>query len=120
MDHYGKSLIERDAIWVVPPHLKMKKACSPTEPDGNAVIANQEDETEDFSLEDCALQARSSLTIFSHDYNTDVPLEHLVPELLLTDLPPELNMDVTHLQYDLEDYSTLMGVGGAGAVYQAK
>ena len=83
-------------------------------------MPNQEDETVDFSLEDCALQARSSRTIFSSEYNTDVPLEHLVPELLLTDLPAELGMDVGQLEYQPEDYSTLMGVGGAGAVYKGQ
>lgn len=83
-------------------------------------MPTREDETVDFPLEECALQARSSRTIFSNEYNTDVPLEHLVPELLLTDLPGELGMDVKQLEYKPEDYSTLMGVGGAGAVYKGK
>ena len=98
----------------------MKRVRSPSGVDGNPMTASQEDETEDYSLEECALRARSSRTIYSHDYNTDVPLEHLVPELLLTDLPAELNMDVDQLQYNPDDYSTLMGVGGAGAVYEGK
>ena len=105
---------------MVPPHLRLKRVSSPSEVDKTLMMAKEEDETEEFSLENCAMQAMSSHTIFSRDYNTDVPLEHLVPELLLTDLPAELSMDTAELQYTPEDYSTLMGVGGAGAVYEGK
>ena len=110
----GHVLFEREAVWVVPEHLK-KRQPDPEEPGREA-----EEEEVDFMLEDCALQARKSKTIYNAEYQVNIPLEHLVPELLLTDLPEEFKMTKDSLEYNPEDFGTLLGVGGAGAVYRGK
>jgi serine/threonine protein kinase len=113
-DAMGHVLFEREAVWVVPEHLK-KRQPDPEEPGREA-----EEEEVDFMLEDCALQARKSKTIYNAEYQVNIPLEHLVPELLLTDLPEEFKMTKDSLEYNPEDFGTLLGVGGAGAVYRGK
>ena len=118
-DPQGQVLFEREAIWVVPAHLR-KKRFDPDSTNGNITSGEEIEEEIVFKLEDCALQARKSRTIYNAEYDTYIPLDHLVPELLLTDLPDEFKMNTASLEYNPEDFSTLLGVGGAGAVYKGK
>ena len=121
VDHLGSPLIEREAVWVVPPHLSQKPR-NEEEEDSVSVWSqrNVKDEEVVFSLHECALRAYEGKRIHNPEYNVYVPLEHLVPELLLTDLPDEFKMDRNQLEVNLDDYSTILGAGGAGAVYRGK
>ena len=62
--------------------------------------------------------APSSLqdTILCSDYNVHVPLSHIVPDLLLTDLPKEFIVNTSQLDFDPKDPSTRLGRGGAGRI----
>lgn len=73
-----------------------------------------------FSLEDCAAAALIEDTIHCKEYNVDVPLIDLVPDLLLTDLPPQWHLDISRFEFNPADISTRLGAGGAGAVYKGR
>ncbi len=53
-----------------------------------------------FDLDACASDALKGDTVVCQDYKIRIPLRHLVPDLLLTDLPPQLNIDVTQFEYN--------------------
>ena len=57
-------------------------------------------------------------TIYCSDYNVCVPLSYLVPDLLLTDLPPSLMLDESVFEFNPKDHSTRLGRGGAGTVHK--
>ncbi len=48
------------------------------------------------------------------EYNVLVPLSHIVPDLLLSDLPKDLIIDTSLLDFNPKDPSTRLGRGGAG------
>ena len=45
-----------------------------------------------------------------------VPLSHIVPDLLLTDLPKEFIVNTSQLDFDPKEPSTRLGRGGAGRI----
>ena len=47
-----------------------------------------------------------------------VSLVHMVPDLLLSDLPPSMVLDNTKFDFEAND-ETKLGAGGAGEVYKA-
>ena len=53
-----------------------------------------------FDLDACAADALKGDTILSTDYKVHVPLAHLVPDLLLTDLPPQLRIDTSQFEFN--------------------
>ena len=53
-------------------------------------------------------------TIYCADYDVHVPLSSLVPDLLMTDLPPNLIIDQSVFEFNPKDLSTRLGRGGAG------
>jgi len=73
-----------------------------------------------FSLEDCAAAALQEDVIECKEYNIEVPLIDLVPDLLLTDLPAQWHLDISKFEFDPMDLSTRLGAGGAGAVYKGR
>ena len=73
-----------------------------------------------FSLEDCAAAALMEDTIYCKEYDVDVPLIDLVPDLLLTDLPKQWHLDISRFEFNPADISTRLGAGGAGAVYKGR
>ncbi|XP_077376573.1 leucine-rich repeat serine/threonine-protein kinase 1 [Festucalex cinctus] len=74
-----------------------------------------------FNMEDCALAAAEGQRIACPGHPRDpVPLQELVPELFMTDLPARLFLEKDHLDYR-EDESSVIGQGGSGAVvYRAR
>ena len=53
-------------------------------------------------------------TVYCVDYDVHVPLSTLVPDLLMTDLPPNLIIDQSCFEFNPKDLSTRLGRGGAG------
>ena len=52
-----------------------------------------------YPLEKCAAEALIGDTIECSEYNVRIPLSYLVPDLLLTDLPQHLTVDVAQFQF---------------------
>ena len=67
-----------------------------------------------FQLDTCAAEALIGDTIICREYNVRVPLRHLVPDLLLTDLPADLQIDQSQLEFNPKNSATRLGRGGAG------
>ena len=67
-----------------------------------------------FQLEHCAAESLLGDTILCPDYNIRIPLHHLVPDLLLTDLPTALKIDTSMFEFNPQDPATKLGRGGAG------
>ena len=67
-----------------------------------------------FQLEHCAAEALVGDTILCPDYKVRVPLHHLVPDLLLPDLPAALKVDTCQFEFNPQDPATKLGRGGAG------
>lgn len=53
-----------------------------------------------FDLDACAAEALKGDTIISTRYNVRIPLHHLIPDLLLTDLPSQLKIDTSQFEFD--------------------
>ena len=53
-----------------------------------------------FDLDACAADALKGDTIVCSDYNVRIPLHHLVPDLLLTDLPQQLRIDTSQFEFN--------------------
>ena len=53
-----------------------------------------------YPLEKCAAEALIGDTIECTEYNLRVPLSYLVPDLLLTDLPPHLTVEISQFQFN--------------------
>ena len=64
-------------------------------------------------LELCCVWALSSDTIVARKYNVRVPLTHLIPDILITDLPDELKVERGAFQFD-ETTAVHLGHGGFG------
>ena len=62
----------------------------------------------------CCFQALSCDTITARGFNVRVPLDHLIPDILMTDLPEELKIDLSQFEFDPDDPAKLLGVGSAG------
>ncbi|XP_019852360.1 PREDICTED: leucine-rich repeat serine/threonine-protein kinase 1-like [Amphimedon queenslandica] len=119
LDLDGEWLVERQALWITPPELKESISAEPgTESECFYDPLNQE--VFIFKLEDCALKALQQDTVYCADYDVHVPLSTLVPDLLMTDLPPNLIIDQSCFEFNPKDLSTRLGRGGAGAVYKGK
>ena len=68
-------------------------------------------------MEVCCSLALTSDTVVVKDYSVAVPLVHLVPDILLTDLPEELKIEHAEFTFNPEDPATRLGEGGAGEPY---
>ena len=53
-----------------------------------------------FPLEKCAAEALLGDNILCPEYKVRVPLSYLVPDLLLTDLPSELTVDLSVFEFN--------------------
>ena len=53
-----------------------------------------------FNVDACAADALKGDTIVCSEYKVRIPLRHLVPDLLLTDLPPQLNIDTSQFEFN--------------------
>lgn len=53
-----------------------------------------------FDLDACAADALKGDTIVCSEYKVRIPLHHLVPDLLLTDLPPQLKIDSSQFEFN--------------------
>lgn len=126
IDVEGDWLVQRQVLWRVPDEVlnRQKKAEKGSKkkrtPWGVSPEDSQRGEMYIFALEICASHALDGDTILCQDYNIRVPLHHLVPDLLLTDLPQDLRIDLSQFQFDPRDPATRLGRGGAGAVYRGK
>lgn len=67
-----------------------------------------------YQLDTCAAEALTGDSIVCREYNVRVPLRHLVPDLLLTDLPEDLQIDHSQFEFNPQDPATRLGRGGAG------
>lgn len=65
-----------------------------------------------FDLDACAADALKGDTIVCRDYSVRIPLRHLVPDLLLTDLPPQLNIDTSQFEFNPKVRHVGVVVGG--------
>ncbi|XP_054625561.1 leucine-rich repeat serine/threonine-protein kinase 1 isoform X3 [Dunckerocampus dactyliophorus] len=74
-----------------------------------------------FNMEDCALAAAEEDHIVCPRHpEQPVPLQELVPELFMTDLPARLFLEKNLLEYS-EDEASIIGQGGSGTVvYRAR
>ena len=126
IDVEGDWLVQRQVLWRVPDEVldKQKKSDKTGKkkrtPWGVCPEEPRRGEMYIFALEICAADALTGDTILCPDYNVRVPLHHLVPDLLLTDLPQELRIDVSQFEFNPEDPATKLGRGGAGAVFRGK
>ena len=59
-----------------------------------------------YPLEKCAAEALIGDTIECTEYSLRIPLSYLIPDLLLTDLPPHLTVDLAQFQFNPEVSST--------------
>lgn len=98
-----------------------------------------------FDLDACAADALKGDTTVCSDYQVRIPLHHLVPDLLLTDLPQQLRIDTSQFEFNpkvrgqgvwwlvgvvleafvsvfvfFQDPANRLGRGGAGAVYKGR
>jgi hypothetical protein len=53
-----------------------------------------------YPLEKCAAEALIGDTIECTEYSLRIPLSYLVPDLLLTDLPPHLTVELSQFQFN--------------------
>lgn len=67
-----------------------------------------------FPLKLCCVQALSSDTIVAEKFSVMVPLDHLIPDILMTDLSGDLKVDHSQFEFDPQDPAKLLGVGSAG------
>jgi hypothetical protein len=74
-----------------------------------------------FTFEDCAVAAleNDKCTISCDKHPQAIPLEILVPDLLLADLPSRLVVDINEFVLE-ETEENLLGQGGYASVYRAK
>lgn len=70
-----------------------------------------------FDLDACAADALKGDTIVCRDYSVRIPLRHLVPDLLLTDLPPQLNIDTSQFEFNPKVRHVGVVVGGVLRVW---
>ena len=73
-----------------------------------------------YPLEKCAAEALIGDTIECTEYSLRIPLSYLVPDLLLTDLPPHLTVDIAQFQFNpqVSAYSILLcHYFGVGVMY---
>ena len=117
LDVEGDWLVQRQALWVPPQEVqeRFRPDIPHTGPDWSYSHADGYQQcVYTFRLEECALVGLLNSSILCSDYNIYVPLSHLVPDLLLTDLPPHLMVDKSQLLFNPKDTSTRLGRGGAG------
>lgn len=60
-----------------------------------------------YDLDACAADALKGDTVVCHDYKVHIPLKHLIPDLLLTDLPAQFVIDTSQFEFNPK-------VGGCG------
>jgi len=53
-----------------------------------------------YDLDACAADALKGDTVVCQDYKVRIPLKHLVPDLLLTDLPSQFNIDASQFEFN--------------------
>ena len=53
-----------------------------------------------YDLDACAADALKGDTVVCSDYNVRIPLKHLIPDLLLTDLPTHFIIDNSQLEFN--------------------
>ncbi len=53
-----------------------------------------------YDLDMCAADALKGDTVVCQDYKVRIPLRHLVPDLLLTDLPPQFSIDASQFEFN--------------------
>ena len=51
-----------------------------------------------YDLDACAADALKGDTVACMDYNVSIPLKHLIPDLLLTDLPAQFFIDISQFE----------------------
>ena len=105
---YGVPLVRRFIPW----HTDEAGSLSPT---GNNL--SLEFKTHLFELAECAKAAAVGDIIKCPVDDSDVPLSDLVPDLMLSDLPPEMHIDTTEFDFSPSP-DTQLGAGGAGEVYK--
>ena len=66
-----------------------------------------------YPLELCCVWAFSCDTIVARKFNVSVPLDHLIPDILMTDLPKELQVESNQFQFD-QNPAFCLGRGGFG------
>ena len=69
-----------------------------------------------FTLEQCAAEALAGDYLLAHSYRVSIPLTHLVPDLLLTDLPNDMKVDHSQFDFNPRDPTSVLGRGGSGKV----
>ncbi|XP_053573569.1 leucine-rich repeat serine/threonine-protein kinase 1 [Bombina bombina] len=69
-----------------------------------------------FNMEDCVLAAVTKDFVQCPNHpESPVPLQELVPEIFMTDLPSRLVLDIGDLEYS-EENTNILGQGGSGTV----
>eukprot|EP00731_Ephydatia_muelleri_P016582 Em0009g1006a len=123
-DVEGICLVQRLVMWRVPTQLCPPEVEQTPRRSGgwNLFAGSQEPHGEVlvFSLERCAAEALAGDSIQVHSYRVRVPLTHLVPDLLLTDLPDDMKVDHSQFDFNPKDPANVLGRGGSGAVYRGK
>jgi leucine-rich repeat kinase 1 len=107
LDVYGVPLVQRFIPW------QTNEAGSLSSPDSLSF----EVKTHMFELAECAKAAAVGNIIKCPLDDSDVPLSDLVPDLMLSDLPPEMHIDTAEFDF-FPSPETQLGAGGAGEVYK--
>lgn len=99
----GTPIVQREVVWLIPTVHNESARVSPGS--RKAMV---------FPLEVCCFLALTTDHIPVRSCGVSVPLEHLVPDILLTDLEPEWIIDRDEFVFNPKDPSTCLGQGGSG------
>ena len=117
-DVEGIRPVQRLVMWKAPPPLCAPQTEQANRKSGswNLLYNVQEPQGEMlvFTLDQCATEALVGECIQSHTYRVSIPLTHLVPDILLTDLPQDLKVDYSQFEFNSKDPTSVLGRGGSG------
>ena len=103
----GSALVRREVVWNVPAKYDKSTLNSDgSSSGGNTVVV--------FPLEACCHLALTKDNVTVKGCGISVPLTHLVPDVLLMDLPSELKIDHGEFQFNPKDPATYLGKGASG------
>ena len=117
-DIYGQDLVQQQVLWKVSPQYSIKLQESDLEYATSWDLLLGPEAADEvhalFPLKLCCIQALSSDTIVFEKFNVRVPLDHLIPDILMTELPEDLTVDPSQFEFNPHDPAKLLGIGSAG------
>ena len=118
VDGDGRWLVQHQVLWMVPSQYTRL-----SQQDRAQGISSRSPSSEELNavcvvclLEFCCAWALSHDAIIIKKFNVRVLLAHIIPDVLMMDLPKELKVEYNHFQFDPSP-SNCLGQGGFGKTH---